>query len=101
LQPVVENAVTHGVAHVLAGGHVVVSASCSAAELTIVVQNPADADRPRKTGTGLGLANVRSRLAALYGRSASVNWAEQDGMWRVEIVLPAVREAQNLDRNNG
>jgi signal transduction histidine kinase len=86
LQPVVENAVTHGVAHVLAGGH---------------VENPADADRPRKTGTGLGLANVRSRLAALYGRSASVNWAEQDGMWRVEIVLPAVREAQNLDRNNG
>ena len=89
LQPLVENAVTHGVAHVLEGGHVSVTANCSATQLRIVVQNPADADRPRKTGTGLGLANVGSRLGALYGRTASVNWAEHDGTWRVEIVLPA------------
>ncbi len=101
LQPVVENAVTHGVAHVLEGGPVTVKATCSPAQLTIVVHNPADADRPRKTGTGLGLANVRSRLAALYGRSASVNWAEQDGTWRVEIVLPATRELSTEDKTNG
>ncbi|MDQ3487776.1 MAG: histidine kinase [Acidobacteriota bacterium] len=101
LQPVVENAVTHGVAHVLEGGNVTVTATCSPVQLTIVVQNPADADRPRKTGTGLGLANVRSRLAALYGRSASVNWAEQDGTWRVEIVLPATRDVQDGDKTNG
>ena len=101
LQPVAENAVTHGVAHVLEGGHVSVTATCTPTQLTIVVQNPADADRPRKTGTGLGLANVRSRLAALYGRRASVNWAEQDGMWRVEIVLPATRDVQSGDKSNG
>ena len=100
LQPVVENAVTHGVAHVLDGGHVQVTAKCSALQLTIVVQNPADADRPRKTGTGLGLANVRSRLDALYGRTASVNWAEQNGTWRVEIVLPAARELEDGARTN-
>ncbi len=100
LQPVVENAVTHGVAHVLEGGHVQVTARCSAAQLTIVVQNPADADRPRKTGTGLGLANVRSRLDALYGRSASVNWAEQNGTWRVEIVLPAARDLEDGARTD-
>ncbi|MBA3641252.1 MAG: histidine kinase [Acidobacteriota bacterium] len=101
LQPVVENAVTHGVAHVLEGGRITVTATCSPVQLTIVIQNPTDADRPRKTGTGLGLANVRSRLAALYGRSASVNWAEQDRVWRVEIVLPATRDVPNGDKTNG
>lgn len=91
LQPLVENAVTHGVAHVLEGGAVSVTARCSPAQLTIDVSNPADADRPRKTGTGLGLANVRSRLAALYGKGASVNWTERDGTWQVQLVLPATR----------
>lgn len=101
LQPVVENAVTHGVAHMLEGGPVSVTATCTLAQLKIVIVNPADADRPRKTGTGLGLANVRARLATLYGRDGSVNWAEQDGIWRVEIVLPASRGVQNGDRTNG
>jgi signal transduction histidine kinase len=89
LQPVVENAVTHGVAHVLEGGTITVSATCTPARLTVVVENPADADRPKKTGTGLGLANVRSRLRTLYGTEASMHWAEQGGGWRVEIALPA------------
>jgi LytS/YehU family sensor histidine kinase len=93
LQPIVENAVKHGVAHVLEGGMVSVSATCTAASLTLVVENPADPDRPRKTGTGLGLANVRARLRALYGNDASVNWSERDGRWRVEATLPAVRSA--------
>jgi sensor histidine kinase YesM len=90
LQPVVENAVTHGVAHVLSGGTITVRAACTPVRLTVVVENPADADRPRKTGTGLGLANVRARLRTLFGTEASIHWAEQDGRWRVEVTLPAV-----------
>ncbi len=90
LQPIVENAVTHGVAHVLEGGTVTVTVDCTPVRVTIVVENPADADRPRKTGTGLGLTNVRSRLRALFGTEASVHWAEQNGRWRVELSLPAV-----------
>lgn len=94
LQPIVENAVTHGVAHVLEGGLVTIASTCSEARLTIVVQNPADPDRPRKTGTGLGLANVRSRLRAVHGSDASVHWTEQAGQWRVQITLPARRDME-------
>jgi two-component system, LytTR family, sensor histidine kinase AlgZ len=93
LQPVVENAVTHGVAHVLEGGIVTVVATCTPLRLTLRVENPADPERPRKTGTGLGLSNVRSRLHALFGKEAAVHWMEEDGRWRVEIDLPAVRSA--------
>lgn len=91
LQPLVENAVTHGVAHVLEGGRVRVSATCSPARLHVVITNPADADRPRKTGTGLGLGNVKARMRALFAGEASLHWTEADGTWQVELTLPAVR----------
>ena len=94
LQPVVENAVTHGVAHRLEGGLVRVTASSGPARVTMVVENPCDPDRPRRTGGGVGLANVRSRLRALYGSEATLNASEQKGLWRVEITLPASAKAR-------
>jgi len=88
LQPIVENAVTHGVAHMLAGGTIRIAASRGTALLTIVVENPCDAERPRRTGTGLGLANVRARLRALHGDDARLSAEERDGVWRVQVSLP-------------
>lgn len=105
LQPIVENAVTHGVAHLVEGGAVRVSASRTPASVRIVVENPCDPDRPRRTGTGVGLANVRARLRALHGDQASVSASEAHGLWRVEIALPVEPapssrkdEAPNHDR---
>ena len=98
LQPIVENAVKHGIAHVLEGGTLSVSATCTPSQLTIVVENPADADRPSRAGTGMGLQNVRSRLRALFGREAAVRWAEEHGCWRVEVILPALRAT--IDRSS-
>jgi hypothetical protein len=88
LQPLVENAVTHGVAHVVSGGTIRVRAARGTATLTITVENPCDPDRPRRTGTGLGLANVRARLRALYGDNAHVAASEAGGLWRVDMSLP-------------
>jgi two-component system sensor histidine kinase AlgZ len=93
LQPIVENAVKHGVAHVLEGGTVSVAASCTPVALTVIVENPVDADRPKRPGTGLGLVNVRARLRAVYGTDASVRSTEEHGRWRVELTLPAVEES--------
>jgi sensor histidine kinase YesM len=94
LQPLAENAVTHGVAHVLEGGLIAIRTSIVDTRLQIIVENPCDADRPRRTGTGLGLSNVRARLSAVYGGDARVSSSETDGMWRVEITLPAERSPQ-------
>jgi len=97
LQPLVENAVTHGVAHLIDGGVIRVAISNSEASLTIDVENPCDPDRPRSTGTGLGLRNVRARLHAIYGDRARVTAGEGDGVWRVRLNLPAdeVRESSS------
>jgi signal transduction histidine kinase len=88
LQPIVENAVTHGIAHTIDGGVVRVTASRGERTVTFAVENPCDRDRPRSSGTGLGLANVRARIRALHGDDAWMRAGEEDGIWRVEIVLP-------------
>jgi two-component system sensor histidine kinase AlgZ len=95
LQPLVENAVTHGVAHVLEGGVVRIRAECRAAMLAITVDNPCDADRPAGEGTGLGLRNVRARLRTLYGTDAYLSIEENGGRFRSRLELPLERESQD------
>jgi LytS/YehU family sensor histidine kinase len=88
LQPLVENAVTHGVAHVLEGGVVRVRAERHATGVTITVDNPCDRDRPAGRGTGLGLRNVRERLESAYGGEAFLTADERDGRFVVKVEIP-------------
>ena len=90
LQPLVENAVTHGIAHSIEGGVVRLTARRIAGRLEITVENPADPERPASRGQGLGVTNVKSRLASLHPGATRVECIESDGRYRVEVVLPAV-----------
>ena len=93
LQPLVENAVTHGVAHMLEGAVIRVFAERTGSRLRIVAENPCDPDRPRGSGAGVGLANVRARLRALHGADAEVRASEDQSVWRVELSMPALENA--------
>lgn len=88
LQPLVENAVGHGIAQLVEGGTVAVTARLRAGRLEVTVENPCDPERSRKGGTGIGLANVRKRLEAVHGREARVSAVEDGGRFRVELSLP-------------
>ena len=88
LQPLAENAVTHGIAHILEGGTVRIAARAGVAALTVTVDNPCDPDRPAGRGTGVGLANVRERLRTLYGIEARLTATEADGRHVARIELP-------------
>jgi two-component system, LytTR family, sensor histidine kinase AlgZ len=88
LQPLVENAVTHGVAHVLEGGTVTIRAERRPVSLLVVVESPCDADRPAGRGTGLGLRNVRARLQSEYGDDAVLQAGESNGGFVARIELP-------------
>jgi LytS/YehU family sensor histidine kinase len=92
LQPLVENAVTHGIANLVDGGVVRIEARPRGAWLEIAVENPCDPERSRRAGAGVGLDNVRRRLETLYGREARVTVKEADGRFRVELSLPRTRE---------
>lgn len=94
LQPLVENAVKHGVGGLLEGGMIRLAAERAGSLLRIRVENDVDPDGagPAAAGNGIGLVNVRQRLAAAYGREGSVRWARDDNTFRVDLVLPAETE---------
>src|SRR5665213_180637 len=89
LQPLVENAVHHGVAHLLNGGEIRLSARVRGKLLDIMVENSCDADRPISSGTGLGLANVRGRVESMYGTRARMDVENEPAIFRVRLALPA------------
>jgi len=91
LQPLVENAVKHGIGNRLDGGVVRIHAELAGSLLRIRVENDADEDNAGTplAGCGIGLANVRQRLLATYAHEASVHWTRFDTSFRVDIALPA------------
>jgi len=90
LQPLVENAVTHGIAHLLDGGEIVIRATKRDGRLYVRIENPCDPERPQRRGAGVGLDNVRRRLDTAFGSEAAARSAEQAGGFSVELVMPCV-----------
>ena len=88
IQPLVENAVRHGIASRLDGGCVTVVAERAGEAVRLSVENPADDQAPAAGGAGVGLANVRSRLAAAYGADASVDARRERGSYLVTLEFP-------------
>ncbi|RJG11787.1 sensor histidine kinase [Massilia cavernae] len=89
LQPLVENAVKHGIGNLTGGGVVSVAARRDASLLRLSVENDVDEDMPAAPGTGIGLANVQQRLATAYGHEGRVVQLRRDNKYRVELTLPA------------
>jgi two-component system sensor histidine kinase AlgZ len=89
LQPLVENAVRHGIATLIDGGAVQITAQRSGETVVIVVDNPRDPEARSRAGTGLGLDIVRRRLAAAFGDDASMLVEAGEHAYRVVITIPA------------
>ena len=92
LQPLVENAVVHG----LSGhqGRVTVSVIARLAQnvLTLSVLNTIAPDKPIGEG-GIGLKNVRERLAVQFEGRAQLSAGAIDDDWCSEISMPAIRQS--------
>ena len=88
LQPLVENAVKHGVAGLVDGGWILVGARCGDGQLHIIVENDFDPEARPATRSGLGLANVRGRLLACYQNRARIATEVRDNRFCVDLELP-------------
>jgi hypothetical protein len=88
LQPLVENAVVHGIDQLVDGGTIRIAAARNGSGLTITLDNPCDPDRPRRSGTGLGLELLRQRVETQFGAAGDVRVDERPERFRVEVRIP-------------
>jgi two-component system sensor histidine kinase AlgZ len=87
LQPLLENAVRHGIESREGGGTVRVRTRVKLGRAEITIDNPLPA-MPGPVGHGVALANVRERLRLLHDLDAGFEAGAHDGLWRVRIAVP-------------
>ena len=89
LQPLLENAIYHGVEPRPDGGAVTVTGEFNKGMITIVVRNPLPAaDVTMRDGNRLALANIRERLDLMYGERATVKSGRFDEEFIVTLRFP-------------
>ena len=100
LQPLVENAIRHGLEPLVRGGTLTIEAQGDGDTLWLRVKDDGaglPTDRPRRDG--VGLANTRSRLERLYGEQAAVTIREHAGGGvQVDVYLPLRRVVPQSER---
>jgi signal transduction histidine kinase len=91
LQPLVENAVKHGIAPQLRGGLVRISASVTQGLLHVIVEDSGTGfEKDTRSRTGVGLRNVEDRLRAQYGDAARLDIRSAPGRGtRIKLTLPS------------
>ena len=91
LQPLVENAVKHGVAQRTEPGFVRITARYDGDDLRLTVENSSAPRARNSAGPGVGLDNVRRRLAICYGAASDLRLDFQAETTVAELRIPAVR----------
>jgi len=95
LQPLVENAIRHGIASLAEGGWVRLEIKNGTPQrLSITVENNFDPEAPRRRGAGIGLKNVRQRIDATYRNRARFDVRAEAGRFRVQLELPAEKAGE-------
>ncbi len=91
IQPLVENAIKHGIAPRPERGYVRVRAAIENGNLRVTVENSGGDSSGANAGPGVGLQNVRRRLEICYGPAARLELRFLDGKTVVELLLPPAR----------
>jgi two-component system, LytTR family, sensor histidine kinase AlgZ len=90
LQPLVENAVRHGVEPSAAGGEVQVTTRCERGRVVVEIRNSLPTGGATRPGLGVALANVRERLRLLHDVALQFEAGpDARGGWAVLIGVPA------------
>lgn len=93
LQPLMENAIVHGIAQLSAGGHIAIRARIEEARLALSITNDVPAQGRSTGGKGIGLANTAERLQALYGDGHRLEMRRGMNTVTVDISIPSRSES--------
>jgi two-component system LytT family sensor kinase len=86
LQPLVENALKHGLGPKVEAGHLWIRAAVEGPEVRLTVEDDGEGLRPGGESSGVGLANIADRLRTLYGERASLVLEPRSGGGAVATV---------------
>lgn len=96
LQPLLENAIYHGIEPRAEGGTVSITGEVAGGLVTIVVRNPLDPQPGERDGNRLALANLRERLALMYGERALLKAGHFDAEYIVTLRFPLIEKLGEL-----
>jgi two-component system sensor histidine kinase AlgZ len=95
IQPLLENAIYHGIELLPDGGEVIVTGKVDGRHLDISVSNPvAPNSKRKKAGNKMAMANIRQRYELAYGNRASVEVAEEPTRYTVRLRFPLDEKPQ-------
>jgi two-component system, LytTR family, sensor histidine kinase AlgZ len=93
IQPLLENAIYHGIEPRPEGGTVSITGEVSAGLITVVVRNPLGTGPVQRDSNRLALANIRERLALMYGERALMKSGRFDAEYIVTLRFPLIEKA--------
>ena len=96
LQPLLENAIYHGIEPRAEGGTVTITGEVSGDLVTLVVRNPLDPAPGLREGNRLALANIRERLSLMYGERALMKSGRFDDEYIVTLRFPLIERATDV-----
>ena len=94
LQPLLENAVYHGIEPLENGGEITIKIYTLRDEIHLIMRNPYPAQGSHHTGNRMALGNIRERLALHYDVEAILTSKQADQMYEVHIMIPYKRDVQ-------
>ncbi len=90
LQPLLENAVYHGIEPAAEGGTIVITGCYKRHRVNLSIRNtlPPEGESSHRQGNRLAMENIRERLAGIFERDASLTESHVDGEHQVRLVFP-------------
>jgi len=88
LQPLIENAIYHGIQPRTDGGTVTIQSYCKNDTVYVLISNPYDVDQQTKHGNQIALDNIRSRMSAIFDHSAVLKTSQHNNVFTVTLRFP-------------
>lgn len=97
LQPLVENAVHHGIEPRSEPGEISITIAKSGERVRVDILNPIAEREPTRPGNQMALSNIRERLSLTFDVEGHLVTAAEDGLFRATLVFPYKRERRRRD----
>lgn len=91
LQPLLENAVYHGIEPMAGGGEIDIRLELKGGEIRLEIRNPRSEPAKHHSGNKLALGNIRERLSLLFDIEAQYTVESGEDFYRVKITVPYVK----------